>query len=173
MTLDWRNDNMSLRTDLKKLAIIHWHNEYVKIKPIRAEADLIYLGFDCQLTDEQQELVNPFWISIGRAYLNHENNYPCIIYNEHDNPIGFINLSKWLGSGDAYSWSYYIDKNQQGKGYGRHAAELAISILKTANPKKMIKLSTEVCNVKAQTLYLSLGFKKHDEKDGDDLVFGM
>ena len=59
------------------------------------------------------------------------------------------------------------------KGYGRHATELAIHILKAADPEKMIKLSTEVRNVKAQTLYLSLGFEKLAEMDGDDLVFGM
>ena len=164
---------MSLRTDLGKLAAGHWQNEYVNIRPITTESDLIYLGFDCQLTDEQQALVNPFWLSIGRAYLNRENNYPCIIYNGQDDPVGFINLSKWFGSGDAYSWSYYVDKNQQGKGYGRHAAELAIHILKAADPEKMIKLSTEARNVKAQTLYLSLGFEKLAEMDGDDLVFGI
>ena len=164
---------MSLRRDLEKPASGGWRNEYVNIRPITTESDLIYLGFDCQLTDEQQKLVNPFWFSIGRAYLNRENNCPCIIYNDHDDPVGFINLSKWLGSDDAYSWSYYVDKNQQGKGYGRHAAELAIHILKAADPEKMIKLSTEVCNMKAQTLYLSLGFEKLAEMDGDDLVFGM
>ena len=164
---------MSLQTNKKKLASGHWRNEYVNIRPITTESDLIYLGFDCQLTDEQQKLVNPFCFSIGRAYLNRENNCPCIIYNDHDDPVGFINLSKWLGSDDAYSWSYYVDKNQQGKGYGRHAAELAIHILKAADPEKMIKLSTEVCNMKAQTLYLSLGFEKLAEMDGDDLVFGM
>lgn len=51
---------MSLRTDLEKLASGHWRNEYVNIRPITTESDLIYLGFDCQLTDEQQKLVNPF-----------------------------------------------------------------------------------------------------------------
>ena len=56
---------MSLRTDLEKLASGHWRNEYVNIRPITTESDLIYLGFDCQLTDEQQKLVYPFWFSIG------------------------------------------------------------------------------------------------------------
>ena len=36
-----------------------------------------------------------------------------------------------------------------------------------------IKLSTEAANLQAQRLYLSLGFRKLDEMDGDDLVFGM
>ena len=96
---------MSLRADIEKLSDEHLQNEYVKIKPLSTEADLIYAGYNCKLTDEQKELVNPFWFSIGRAYLFREDNYPCIIYNEKNEPIGFINLCKWLGDGDAYSWS--------------------------------------------------------------------
>ena len=164
---------MSLRADLEKLPAEHWCNEHVKIKPLSTEADLIYAGYDCQLSDEQKDLVNPFWFSIGRAYLFREDNYPCIIYNESGKPIGFINLNKWLGRGDAYSWSYFIDLRHQGKGYGKHAAKLAIEILKSANPQKRIKLSTEENNIAAQTLYASLGFERLDEKDGDDLVFGL
>lgn len=164
---------MSLRVDLEKLIDEHWQNTHVKIKPLSTEADLIYAGYDCQLTDGQKELVNPFWFSIGRAYLFKEDNYPCIIYNACNEPVGFINLVKWLGSGDAYSWSYFIDKNHQGKGYGKHAAQLAVHILKSANPQKQIKLSTEACNTIAQALYISLGFEKLAEMDGDDIVFGL
>ena len=60
---------MSLREELEKLRDEYWENDYVKIKPLTTQADLIYAGFDCRLTEEQQELVNPFWFSIGRAYL--------------------------------------------------------------------------------------------------------
>ena len=164
---------MSLRTDLEQLANEHWQNDYVKIKPLLTESDLIYAGYECQLTDEQRDFVNPFWFSIGRAYLFKEDNYPCVIYNACGEPIGFVNLYKWLGSGDAYSWSYFIDKNHQGKGYGKHAARLAVHILKSANPEKQIKLATEVCNTRAQALYRSLGFEKLSEMDGDDIVFGL
>lgn len=164
---------MSLRADLEKLSEEHWRNPHVKIKPLSTEADLIYAGYDCQLTDAQKELVNPFWFSIGRAYLFREDNYPCIICNEKNEPIGFINLCKWLDGGDAYSWSYFIDKSHQGKGYGKQAARLAVNILKAANPNKPIKLATETCNAKAQRLYMSLGFEKLPEMDGDDFVFGL
>ena len=164
---------MSLRADLEKLTDEHWQNAHVKIRPLSTEADLIYAGYDCKLTDEQKELVNPFWFSIGRAYLFPEDNYPCIIDNEHNEPIGFINMNQWLGSGDAYSWSYFIDSRHQRKGYGKAAAQLTIAILKATNPEKQIKLSTEADNITAQALYLSLGFQKLDEMDGDDIVFGL
>ncbi len=164
---------MSLRTDLERLADEHWENSHVKIRPLTSEADLIYAAYECQLTDEQKDLVNPAWFSIGRAYLFREDNYPCIIYNERNEPIGFINLNKWLGGGDAYSWSYFIDKEYQGKGYGKHTAQLAVNILKSASPVKQIKLATETCNIRAQKLYMALGFEKLSEMDGDDIVFGL
>lgn len=165
---------MSLRSDLEKLPAEYWRNECVKIKPILTEDDFIYATCDCELTDEQKELVNPAWFSIGRAYLFREENYPCIIYNEQDEHIGFINLNDWcIGGGNAYSWSYYIDIRHQGRGYGKNAARLAVYILKSAAHDKPIKLSTEMSNTKAQALYMSLGFKKLDEMDGDDLVFGL
>lgn len=164
---------MSLRADLEKLADEHWQNAHIKIKPLSTMSEVIYAGSDCRLTDEQKDLVNPFWFSIGRAYLFREDNYPCVIYNELGEPVGFIVLCKWLALGDAYSWSYFIDKEQQGKGYGKQAAKQAIHILKTANPDMCIKLSTEASNTKAQKLYKSLGFKQLSEMDGDDLVFGL
>ena len=168
-----QGDLMSLRGDLEKLSAKYWQNEQVQIRPITTESDLIYAGYECQLKEEQKSLVNPFWFSIGRAYLFREDHYPCIIYNSFHDPVGFINLSKWLGCGDAYSWSYYIDQNHQGKGYGKLAAQLAIQILKAANPDKKIKLAAEAKNIKAQALYMSLGFERLAEMDGDDLVFGL
>ena len=133
----------------------------------------IYAAYECQLDDRQKELVNPAWFSIGRAYLFRDDNYLCIICNEQMMPIGFINLCKWLGEGEAFTWSYFIDKNHQGKGYGKSAAEAAIQILKATSPEKPIKLATEKGNEKAQRLYTSLGFRLLPELDGDDLVFGL
>ena len=132
--------------------------------------DLIYAGHYCRLSEGQKDMVSPFWYTIGRAYLFAEDNYPCIIYNEKSEAIGFINLCKCIGD-EANSWSFYIDKDHQGKGYGRSSASLAISILKTVAPDIPIKLATEQSNVKAQRLYASLGFRKADELDGDDLVY--
>lgn len=41
----------------------------------------------------------------------------------------------------------------QGRGCGKSAARLAIGILKAADPEKTIKLSTGVCNTRAQGLF--------------------
>ena len=163
---------MSLRSRLVKLDAHLWRDEFVWLRPVLTEKDLIYATLDCALKDGQQELVNPAWFSICRAYLSPEDNYPCLICTSNGEPIGFISLCKWLGEGDAYSWSFFIDKQHQGKGYGRHATLVAIRLLKSAADKP-IKLATEESNRAAQGLYTSLGFNLLPEKDGDDLVFGL
>lgn len=163
---------MSFRTKLDALPSEKWRNDRVCFKKIKSQDDLIYAIFDCNLRDDQIDLVNPAGFSIGRAYLNPDNNYPCIICNSDGKNIGFINLLKWLGTGNALSWSYFIDRDEQGKGYGKKAAELAIEILESIADGEMIKVSTEQSNVYAQRLYLSVGLQKLDELDGDDFVFG-
>jgi diamine N-acetyltransferase len=163
---------MTLREALEGVNDSLWSDGQVSIRPIQTEADLIYANVDCQLTEAQRDLVNPAWFSIGRAYLFREDNLPCLIYAD-EQPVGFISLGKWLAKGDAWSWSFYVDKAHQGKGYGRRAARLAIRLLKAADAAKPIKLATERDNQRAQSLYASLGFQLLPERDGDDLVFGL
>lgn len=164
---------MTFREKLENLPQSAFAGETVLLRPIKNEEDLAYAIFDCTLTEEQRGFVNPASFSIGRAFLNPENNYPCVILNAEGARVGFLLLDVWLGEGDGYSWSYYIDFRQQGKGYGKSAARTAIKLLKTIGPTEMIKLSAERDNWKAQKLYCSLGFVQLDELDGDDLVFGL
>ena len=138
------------------------------IRMIQNDDDLWYATVECQLAPGQDEFVNPAGFSIGRAYLNPADNIPCIIWNG-DTRIGYIVLRRWDGA--ANSWSYYLDKDQQGKGYGKTAAQLAVQILKATEPDMPIKLSTEAANEKAHRLYGSIGFRHLGEMDGDDLVF--
>ena len=164
---------MSLRDALENVIAPAWSDGCITIKPLTTESDLIYAAYECRLTGEQQELVNPAWFSIGRAYLFPEDNYPCIICSEKEGSIGFINFGRWLGQGDACTWSFFIDTAHQGKGYGRRAAEAAIRILKRSGAAKQVKLAAEKDNAGAQRLYASLGFALLPELDGDDLVYGI
>ena len=164
---------MSLRSDLKKLSPEDWRNERIKLRPLLTEDNLIYAACDCRLTEEQQERVNPAWFSVGRAYLFPEASLPCLIENEQSEPIGFLNLCQWSAESDTSSWSCFIGRRHQKKDCGKAAAQLALHILKTAAPEKPIKLATEAQNLPAQSLYVSLGFQKLPEMDGDDLVFAL
>lgn len=164
---------MSLRSDLKKLSPEDWRNKRIKLRPLLTEDNLIYVACNCQLAEEQQERGNPAWFSIERAYLFPEASLPCLIENEQSEPIGFLNLCQWSAESDTSSWSCFIGRRHQKKDCGKAAAQLALHILKTAAPEKPIKLATEAQNLPAQSLYVSLGFQKLPEMDGDDLVFAL
>ena len=162
---------MSLREELELLNMNEWQNDLVKIRPLTTEKELVFAAYECQLTDEQKNFVSPIWFTIGRAYLYKDDNYPCIIYNLDNMPIGFINFYKWIGDKNAYSWSYFIDLKYQKKGFGISTAKLAVDILKKTNSNICIKIASEKDNYKAHNLYLSLGFNKSPKLDGDDIVF--
>lgn len=164
---------MSLRSDLKKLSPEDCRNERIKLRPLLTGDNLIYAACDCQLTEEQQERGNPAWFSIERAYLFPEASLPCLIENEQSEPIGFLNLCQCSAESDTSSWSCFIGRRHQKKDCGKATAQLALHILKTAAPEKPIKLATEAQNLPAQSLYVSLGFQKLPEMDGDDLVFAL
>ena len=56
-----------------------------------------------------------------------------------------------------------VDKNQQGKGYGRAATEAVVERLRAEPDCRQIMLSVNPANKAAQALYESLGFVKTGE----------
>lgn len=173
MRITWKGNSYEgiFFQKVKRLPKESWSAETVRIRPIENDDDLWYAVVECELTPEQEEFVNPAGFSIGRAYLDPRDNVPCVICKTDGERIGYIVFRKWSGEGRNFNWSYYIDKKYQGQGYGKAAARLAVKILKAVDPDVPIKLSAEASNVRAQELYRSVGFKKTDELDGDDLVF--
>lgn len=163
----------SLRQLLRELPDEAWKTREIFIRPIQDEEDLWYATVECRLKPGQEEFVNPVGFSIGRAYLHPHDHVPCVICKADGKRIGYLVLRTWMGGNvDAASWSCYLDEADQGQGFGKKAAMLAVHILKTAGVEHL-RLSTEASNVKAQRLYMDIGFAKLDELDGDDLVFGQ
>ena len=159
----------TLRERFDRLAPDVFTAEGISIRPIRDDYDLWYATVECTLAPGQEDYVNPAGFSIGRAYLRPDSNIPCIIWYG-ESRIGYIVFRQWIGD-NATSWSYYLDKDWQCKGFGKIAAKLAVQILKEANPDLPIKLSSEKINKLSHRLYQSIGFQLSDEIDGDDLVF--
>ena len=101
---------MGLRTALENTESAVWYDDHIRIKPITTQADLIYTVFDCQLTKEQEELVNPAGFSIGRGYLFRKDNYPCLILKENREPLDKEGLLKQLGFDLAFTESILEDE---------------------------------------------------------------
>jgi diamine N-acetyltransferase len=159
----------TLQKRITSLPDAYFTDGNISIRPIRDDYDIWYATVECTLFPHQKENVNPAGFSLGRAFLYPKNYLPCIIWKENTR-IGFILLFRW-SNGSANGWSYYLDQNYQGQGYGKTAARLAINILKSAEPTMPIKISVEQANEKAQLLYRSIGMQEKGEMDGDDLVF--
>ncbi len=160
---------MCFRDKILALPKTAFSQEDISIRPISSENDLWYATEVCRLAPGQEEYVNSSAFSIGRAYLQPNDNIPCLIYHD-TSPVGFLLLRHWEVD-QSNGWSYYLDHAAQGFGYGTAAAKLAVRILKQADPEVPIKLTAEVSNIKAHHLYQKIGFALSDELDGDDLVF--
>ena len=90
-----------------------------------------------------------------------------------DKMVGFTMFAfdeEYEDSNDRYwLWRFMIDKNLQGRGYGRLALEEIIKYFKS-NGANNIKLSTKESNVKALSLYHKFGFKKNGEMNDEETV---
>lgn len=106
---------------------------------------------------------------------------PFGIYDE-DEPVGFLMIGydtdpDWDGhpkiaEGNYSIWRLMIDKNHQGKGYGRKAVELALQYIRTfpCGEAEYCYLSYDPDNILAKDLYSSFGFVENGEEDDGELV---
>ena len=69
-------------------------------------------------------------------------------------------------------WRFMIDKESQGKGYGRLALEEIIRYFKSSGANN-IKLSTKESNIRALSLYHQFGFKENGEMNDEEIVLEL
>ena len=163
---------MDIRKSIGTLKEEAFESDRMLFKPLEDERDLWSMG-DLYLPEEQADLVNPLWFSLGRAYIKPHENLPCLILSKNDNKlIGFIQLCRFLGcEEESVTWSLFIIPEYQGKGYGKESVMLATEILRAAFPELKIKVAVEQANIRAQGIYNSLGLSFTGEMDGTDFVF--
>lgn len=164
---------MDLREKILALPAEEFTLDGVTIRPIKEKEDLWYATVECELAPGQLDYVNPAGFSIGLAWMDPAHHVPCVICLADGTRVGYILLRTWAPDEAVLSWSFYLDRRRQGKGYGRKAAQLAVRLLKAAGHGAPIKLAVEESNLRGQALYRSIGFERLDELDGDDLVFGI
>lgn len=137
-----------------------------------------------QISDDQKSFVAANDISIIEAYTAITGNgyaFPFGIY-DGEIPVGFLMIGfdsddYWedapeIAKGNYNLWRLMIDKQYQGKGYGKEAVKLALDFIgtKPCGEAEYCWLSYEPENDVAATLYSSFGFKETGEMDGEEVI---
>ncbi|WP_026669081.1 GNAT family N-acetyltransferase [Butyrivibrio sp. AE3006] len=137
-----------------------------------------------QVSDNQKSFVAANDISIIEAYTAITGNgyaFPFGIY-DGEIPVGFLMIGfdsddYWqdapeIAYGNYNLWRLMIDKQYQGKGYGREAIKLALDFISTkpCGEADYCWLSYEPENKVAASLYSSFGFKETGEMDGEEVI---
>jgi diamine N-acetyltransferase len=122
-------------------------------------------------TDEQQRFVVANLYSLAQAKVFPEC-VPLAIYQD-EMIVGFLMYAPTGKDGQYWIWRLMIDKDQQGRGYGRAAMQKAISLLRTQPDCKEICLDFTPGNVVAERLYLSLGFEKIGVDEKGEIVMRL
>ncbi len=109
-----------------------------------------------EVSEDQREFVATNVFSIAQSKV--ETTYEVRAVYDGDEMVGFV-MYGWEEEENCHSLArLMIDRNHQGKGYGRAATEEVIRRLRAEPGCKQIVLSVNPANAGARALYESLGF---------------
>ena len=136
-----------------------------------------------EVSEEQKDFVATNVESIAEAYLTVAAGgiaLPFGIFDD-DVPVGFLMIgyddipgeeNPPVSKGNYCIWRFMIDKNYQGRGFGRQAFALALDYVRSfpCGMAEKCFLSYEPENTAAAQLYHSFGFEENGEFDGDEVI---
>ncbi len=121
-----------------------------------------------EVNDNQKKCVAPNLYSIAQAYFNKDAWFRGIYVN--DKPVGFVMLELNHKKPEYYLWRFMIDKNQQGKGYGKIALDHIVEYLKQFPKATKLESSVVMGDDSPLKFYLNYGFKETEKWDDDEKV---
>lgn len=111
-----------------------------------------------EVNEDQRDFVATNAFSIAQSKVEPTFNVQAVYDGEE--MVGFV-MYGWEEEEGCHSLArLMIDKNRQGKGYGRAATEEVIRRLRAEPGCKQVVLSVNPANANARALYESLGFVK-------------
>ena len=110
-----------------------------------------------KVAEHQKSFVSTTADSLAQAYVYRDTAFPFAIYAE-DEVVGFIMLGYYESRKQYTLWKFLIDKEHQGKGYGKEALKQGITYLKEQFDAKEIYTGVSLGNEAAKGLYKSMGF---------------
>jgi diamine N-acetyltransferase len=122
---------------------------------------------------DDRRQVAPNSVSIAQAYFEPAAWFRAVYRGEQ--PVGFVmlydpTLSATPESPHFYLWRLMIDKEHQGRGYGRAAVERLIEYVRTRPGATELHVSHVPAAHALARFYQSLGFRYTGEQDEGELV---
>lgn len=110
--------------------------------------------------------------SLAQAWLCPDVARPFAIYHGEE-MVGFVMLDEHKAEKECGIWRFMIDKDHQGKGYGRAAMECVLRHIRENPAFERVCLSFEPENEVAEKLYRSFGFAPTGEIDEGEIVMEL
>ena len=136
-----------------------------------------------EVQEEQKSFVATNTESILEAYCAITNGGVALPFGIYDGetPVGFVMIGygcdDWedapaIARNNYSIWRLMIDRNCQGRGYGKAALTAALDYIRTfpCGKAECCFLSYEPENSVAKQLYHSFGFRENGEMDGEEVV---
>lgn len=141
----------------------------VELRKIDAENfwDIVSLS----LPPEQEELVTSNAVSIAQAYVQSEC-APLAVY-DGDTPVGFVMYCIDRDDGEYWIYRLMVDKEHQGKGYGRRAMELVVETIKRDAAHHRILLGVHRDGGASVHIYESMGFVFNGQVFGKEHIMEL
>ena len=123
------------------------------------------------VADDQKNFVANNAFSMAEASFEEEAWFRAIYAG--DTPVGFAMLFENHEKNEYGVWRFMIDKEHQGKGYGRAALQLLIDRIKSYPNAKVMELCVVPENVGAIKLYTSMGFADTGRVEWNENVYEL
>jgi len=137
--------------------------------------DNIVECMELSISPEQSDFVAPNAETLAEAYILTVNNAallkPYVVYAEGQ-MVGFIIYGKWADNNEYHNWAIMIDKQFQGRGYGKSAIELLLSEIRSQpfGAADKITAAYEKQNTASQKLFKAFGFTESLTPTPDDEI---
>ncbi|MBR5712282.1 MAG: GNAT family N-acetyltransferase [Lachnospiraceae bacterium] len=111
-----------------------------------------------RVRDDQSAFVSTTAESLAQAYVYRDTAFPFAVY-DGDEIVGFIMMGYYEAKDYYTLWKLLIDRNHQGRGYGRKALELGLAFLEERFGVSEVYTGVAPGNAVAKALYHSMGFE--------------
>lgn len=127
-------------------------------------------AFHLKLAPGQEEYVSHPVRSLAQAYVYRDQCQPFGIYNDGQ-MVGYVMVIYDYDIPEYDIWHMMIDKEYQGRGYGREAMGLVLDYIKTGpfGDSNRVALTCNRDNPVALKLYESMGFAATGNEDDDEI----